>query len=271
MQDRVCESINTLARFCGQRDIERLDRAALIEAFGIGRVDVMVLFGGSILAGGDLLARAIRDGLARTTVIVGGEGHTTQSLRQQVHDEYPQIETAGLPEAEVFQRYLRHVHGCEADFLETASTNCGNNITNLLALLRARSVPCESILLCQDATMQRRMDAGMRKYAPKGLRIVNYAVYAATVCLVGGELAFEEGIHGMWDMQRYIRLLMGEIPRLSDDAGGYGPNGKGYIAHVDIPEDVARAFEALKAVYGDRVREANPLYASAASPAPENG
>ena len=271
MQDRVCEYINTLARFCGQRDIERLDRTALIEALGIGRVDVMVLFGGSILAGGDLLASAIREGLARTTVIVGGEGHTTESLRLRVHGEYPQIETADLPEAEVFQRYLRHVHGCEADFLETASTNCGNNITNLLALLHAHSVPCESILLCQDATMQRRMDAGMRKYAPKGLRIVNYAAYAATVCRAGGDLVYEEDIHGMWDMPRYIRLLMGEIPRLTDDAGGYGPNGKGYIAHVDVPEDVVSAFEALKAVYGDRVREANPMYASAADPAHDNG
>lgn len=41
---------------------------------------------------------------------------------------------------------------------------------------------------------------------------------------------------------------MGEIPRLSDDANGYGPNGKNYIAHVDIPENVKIAFEELKMV-----------------------
>ena len=42
----------------------------------------------------------------------------------------------------------------------------------------------------------------------------------------------------MWDMERYVSLLMGETPRLTDDAAGYGPHGAGYIAHVDIPEEV---------------------------------
>ena len=67
----------------------------------------IVLFGGSILEGGDLLAQAIKDRIAKVYVIVGGAGHTTEALRQRVHNEYPAIETAGLQEAEVFQRYLK--------------------------------------------------------------------------------------------------------------------------------------------------------------------
>ncbi len=67
----------------------------------------------------------------------------------------------------------------------------------------------------------------------------------------------------MWDMDRYITLLMGEIPRLSDNADGYGPKGKGYITHVDIPKEAEDAFEELKREYADMVRAANPLYASA--------
>ena len=55
---------------------------------------------------------------------------------------------------------------------------------------------------------------------------------------------------------------MGEIPRLSDDGKGYGPKGKNYIAHVDILEEVRNAFEDLKSVYGEKTREANPLFAS---------
>ena len=66
----------------------------------------------------------------------------------------------------------------------------------------------------------------------------------------------------MWDIDRYITLLMGEIPRLADDEDGYGPKGAGYIAHIDIPEDVKNAFLILKQIYGDKVRKANPLYAS---------
>ncbi|RRD39302.1 hypothetical protein EII29_07820 [Leptotrichia sp. OH3620_COT-345] len=41
-----------------------------------------------------------------------------------------------------------------------------------------------------------------------------------------GELSFKENISGMWNMERYINLLMGEIPRFGDDEKGYGPKGK---------------------------------------------
>ena len=51
----------------------------------------------------------------------------------------------------------------------------------------------------------------------------------------------------MWDMERYISLLLGEIPRLRDDSDGYGPNGKNYLAHIDIPDSVTEAFENLTA------------------------
>lgn len=55
---------------------------------------------------------------------------------------------------------------------------------------------------------------------------------------------------------------MGEIPRLSDDENGYGPKGKDFIAHVDIPTEVKNAFEELCEEYPGAVRTANPLYAS---------
>ena len=116
MNDKTAEYINILGRFCGKRDVPALDHDSLSGRYQIDKADVMVLFGGSILAGGDVLARAIRDEIASCYIIVGGAGHTTESLRQRVHSEYPAIETAGLPEAEIFQRYLREVYGCEADF-----------------------------------------------------------------------------------------------------------------------------------------------------------
>lgn len=57
-------------------------------------------------------------------------------------------------------------------------------------------------------------------------------------------------------------LLMGEIPRLSDTENGYGPKGKNFIAHVNIPNEVEEAFLELLEVYSDMVREAKPLYKS---------
>ena len=164
----------------------------------------MVLCGGSILAGGDLLAKAIRDKIARTYIIVGGAGHTTETLRQQVNTEYPSVETADLSEAEIFQRYLQEIYGCQADFLETESTNCGNNITNFLAMLNEHHIPFDSVILCQDATMQARMDAGLRKYTGNSVKIINYASYIATVCEGGCGLAYEEDIHGMGDCGKLV-------------------------------------------------------------------
>ena len=262
MKKNIAEAINALGHFCGMRDVDCLDRASLLEKYGIHQADVFVLFGGSILAGGYIFAQAIKDQIARVYIIVGGVGHTTESLRQTIHDEYPGIETTGLPEAEIFQRYLKEVYSCEADYLESKSTNCGSNIIYLLDLLKENNIKYSSIILCQDATMQRRMDAGLRKYAPDDLIIINYPSYQASVIGSNDNLIYSERIHGMWNIDRYVNLLMGEIPRLKDDQNGYGPKGKSFIDHVDIPEKVYDAFKQLKEYYGDITREANPIYAS---------
>ena len=262
MDSKVAENINTLAKFLGTRDIDALNQEELFKRYGIHQVDVMVLFGGSILEGGNVLVSGIKNFVAKKYIIVGGAGHTTDTLRQVVHLEYPDITTTDLSEAEIFQKYIKHVYGCKADYLETKSTNCGNNITYLLDLLKDNNISFKSIILSQDASMQRRMAAGLKKYVKEGVTIINYATYCAKVLNQDEDLVFEDNIHGMWSITRYVNLLMGEIPRLSDDANGYGPNGKNYIAHVDIPENVKIAFEELKMVFGSETREANPLYAT---------
>lgn len=50
----------------------------------ISQADVMVLFGGSILCGGEVLARAIEQRIAKYSIIVGGVGHTTPTLRAKL-------------------------------------------------------------------------------------------------------------------------------------------------------------------------------------------
>ena len=262
MDCKVSENINTLANFLGTRDIDALNQEEIFNRYGIHQADVMVLFGGSIVEGGDVLASGIKNFVAKKYIIVGGAGHTTDTLRQVVHLEYPDITTTDLSEAEIFQKYIKHVYGCKADYLETKSTNCGNNITYLLDLLKDNNISFNSIILSQDASMQRRMAAGLKKYAKEDVTIINYATYCAKVLNQNDELVYEENIHGMWTIERYVNLLMGEIPRLSDDENGYGPNGKNYIAHVDIPEHVKIAFEELKMVFGSEIRAANPLYAT---------
>ncbi len=257
----VANYINTLGRFLGCRDLDELSGACLARRFGINRADVGVLFGGSIVHGGDVFARMMRGNLARRYMIVGGAGHTTESLRGQFKAVCPEMEVEGRSEAECFAGYLRLKYGLTADYLETRSTNCGNNITFCLDLLRKNGVALSSIIFVQDASMQRRMDAGFRKYLPGDVQLINYAAYEAEAVVKDGTLQFAEDILGMWDMNRYISLLLGEIPRLRDDAQGYGPNGKGFIAHVDIPLEAEDAFCCLSQVYAELVRKADERFA----------
>ena len=239
----ISDAINTISAFLGRRDVPELTQEALKSSYGFSQADVMVLFGGSIIAGGDVLAQAIKNNIAKTYVIVGGVGHTTQALRDTVQKLYPDIPTEGKPEAEIFQAYLQHRHNLKADYLETVATHGCNNITILLALLEDNAVPYENIILCQDATMQLRMCATLRKYRPD-LRIINFASYKAQIT---PDLAFSDSIPGMWPFPRFTSLLLGEIKRLADTPEGYGPRGAGFISHTDIPKEVEEAYEDLLA------------------------
>lgn len=260
-QEYIAQCINTLGAFCGPRDIPSLTPRELKIKYGFEQADLMVLFGGSILCGGDVLAEAMQNRVAKKYIIVGGAGHTTETLRKEVHRLFPELTTAGLPEAEIFARYLKFKYNLEPDYLECNSTNCGNNITYLLDLLREHHLALNSVILSQDATMQLRMAAGLRKYQPE-VTIVNYAAYCANVVVREDKLTYSQVPLGMWEMERYIALLSGEIPRLSDTPEGYGPKGKNYIAPVDIPLEVQSGLKSLKEKYGDIVRKADPKYAS---------
>lgn len=46
------------------------------------------------------------------------------------------------------------------------------------------------------------------------IRCLNYAAYRAEVVVQDNTLAYAQNIHGMWDIDRYVNLLMGEIPPL---------------------------------------------------------
>ncbi|WP_461213230.1 ElyC/SanA/YdcF family protein [Lacticaseibacillus sp. GG6-2] len=246
------DAINTLAAFCGPRDLPSLKPTG-----DQPQIDVAVLFGGSIIAGGDVFAHAIQAHLARRYVIVGGFGHTTAALFAQMKRAYPEVPEA-TTEADLFANFLQWRYGLRVDWLERESTNCGNNITNLLALLAANHYQPQSYLLLQDATMQRRMAATLRKFVPEAT-IVNYATYRVQVAQ---DLTFIDPPLGMWPLAHYVSLLCGEIARLSDTPTGYGPRGKNFIAHVAIPDAVRVAYQTVLAAFPDAERPANSAFAS---------
>jgi hypothetical protein len=59
---------------------------------------------------------------------------------------------------------------------------------------------------------------------------------------------------GVWDVDRFMSLLLGEIPRLRDDPSGYGPKGKDFIDHVEIPAEVESAWDRIAQRYPQLLR-----------------
>jgi uncharacterized SAM-binding protein YcdF (DUF218 family) len=260
VNERTVDSINTLVRFCARRDVPALTREAVRAAAG-APADVAILFGGTILAGADVFAGALREQVAARYMIVGGQGHTTGALRRSLRERTGWTDMESSTEAALLDRYLRERHGLAADLLEHDSTNCGANARNAVALLRARRLPHGRLILIQDATMQQRMDAAFRLHANPATQLINYASHQATVALTDGVLTYPDPPEGMWPIDRYVTLLMGEVPRLTDDANGYGPAGRGYIAHVEVPPEVRRAFACLRETTDFATRAADPQWA----------
>lgn len=259
--EKHIKAINNLAKFCGKRDIDSLRRSHLMAQYGFEQVDILVLFGGSILHGGDVLAEAMENNIAKKYIIVGGYGHTSATLFDNMEKNFPNSTKDIHSEAELFAKYLEIRYQKSVDFLETSSTNCGNNVTNLLSLITENQLEMKSILLIQDATMQLRMDATLRKYLSRKIPIINYPAYEVELMNSQEQLVYNLTIPSMWEISRYVSLLMGEIPRLMDTKTGYGPKGKNFLTHVEVPKEIIKSYEQLREEYPDATRVANPDFA----------
>ena len=247
--------INEICRYLALRDLPSLTPDVTERAVEGSRVELLVLLGSGILYVAEEAFRAFRSGAAEKLMIVGGVGHSTDHLVEAIraNPKYRSIGTAGKSEAEMLREVavLCGISHPERILLETESTNCGNNATYALEVLSSRGRLPSSMILMQDPTMQRRTDASFRKAwtdAGAEARFYNYAAFTPQV--IGSSKAFKldtrDGELGqLWEPERFIALIMGEIRRLCDDENGYGPNGKGFIMHVDVPERVLAAYSEL--------------------------
>ena len=265
---RIVVCANAIGEWLGVRDMRELSVESLQHDVGVtgGRVDLFVLFGGGVIGSVEVLAQAMERGIAHEYAVVGGRGHATygleraiERLRAESGDSacVPDPKTAS--EAEMLAAVLRMRHGVAPDFLETRSTNCGNNIEYLLDALDERETVPKSVVLCQDAAMQRRMDATWRRQVrdrPRyaGTRVINWASYRVKLVWRDDALVYEAAPEGMWDPRRYLSLLLGDVARLTDDEHGYGPRGADFIDHVDVPEDVRDAWLELRSLLPDDQR-----------------
>lgn len=244
---------------------EYLSDAQLLDFSTSQSVDCIILCASAVLHGAETLFGALsqRPSLTKCLVLCGGIGHSTQLMRDAIekHPVYSRIisNLQSLPEArmlemildEFFDRSRITEAGCKI-LVEDESTNCGQNASFSRRILdQAGCRAIESCMVIQDPTMMRRTKASFEKIyydASSPVFIISCPVFVPQVQLShSGSLTYNTPLEpsALWEQSRFLGLIMGEVPRLRDDENGYGPSGRGFISHVDIPIDVEMAWSRL--------------------------
>ena len=255
------ECINKIGKYLACQDVASLK--------DFPSVDCIVLCGSAILYCAETVFSTLhaRPHLARTLVISGGIGHSTPYLYDAVANNpkyarlYPQVQ--GLPESRVLYRLFKEncdvaaisEAGCRI-LLDDVSTNCGGNAIETRKVLDMQGITTpQTFIIVQDPTMSRRTIASFQQTYSDLSASVNFMGCPTFVPILRinspSPLFCTPGLESdqLWGYERYLGLILGEIPRLRDDLVGYGPSGKGYIVHVDIPNEVEEAWTRLAAVF----------------------
>lgn len=249
--DDQLHDINLIARFlaCDEFDGQRP---------GVDSADLLVLLGNALLPTAWHSFAALRAGVAPRLLIAGGIGHSTPLLYQALAAEPTAagLATAGQAEAALLATLAQTQGGIDPAQIwrETASTNCGENACFTRALLRQKGVAPTRLLLVQDPLMQRRTLATFRRVwqdCPE-IRFASWPTFVPYLACRDGQVTIGGAVGSLWPLERFMSLLLGEIPRLRDDAQGYGPRGRDFIAHVTIPDAVEAAFARIAATLGAR-------------------
>jgi uncharacterized SAM-binding protein YcdF (DUF218 family) len=222
-------------------------------------LEVIVLFGTQVIAALTAACELIQRAPRAQLLISGGVGHATsplyENLRISTYASFVRqsLIVSAMPEAEMiavvatsaFQIPLSRI------LIENRSTNCGENARFSLEILKSAQ-PHGPVLLLQDPTMQRRSILTWAREAEIACVDIPALSHAAFVPRVEAgadgvlRLASDQAA-GTWTIQRFIALLLGEIERLNDDEFGYGPKGKNFLPHVDIPAPVFESYLRLAA------------------------
>lgn len=214
-------------------------------------VELVVLAGNAVIPVIDAACQLAAEG-EKTLLISGGIGHSTTFLYAAIaqHPRYNTLRTTGLSEAAILAEIAHQFWKIPREniLVEDASTNCGENARFTRRMLDAQGITVNKGIVVQDPTMQRRTMATFEHVWQGAENRLHWRSYPGCQPeLFNGEngVAFKGDDTGLWPVERYLSLIIGELPRIRDDAQGYGPCGKNFIAHVDIPLAVEQAWQQL--------------------------
>lgn len=243
LSEKTLAAANLLGRWLAQNDFTLLPDAQ--------ESQLVVMAGNAVMPTIDAGCRLVSQH-GGVLLISGGVGHSTSFLYEAIahHPRYCSIETEGKPEAvllaEIAHRFWQIPRG--RIVIEGRSTNCGENAWFTRRIMEQQGISAHQATVIQDPTMQRRTMATFARVwqdvgdAPRWL---SYPGFVPELINTPDGVAWAQPAEGLWPVMRYLSLILGELPRLRDDAQGYGPRGKDFIAHVDIPDAVEAAWQQL--------------------------
>ena len=96
--------LNHIVRYLARRDLANLTADELLASRGVHQADRLILMGGITTPDfAEIAAQAYHGEITKGLMVVGGIGHSTQNLRDNVkaHSRYAGVSTAGRPEADI--------------------------------------------------------------------------------------------------------------------------------------------------------------------------
>jgi hypothetical protein len=137
-------AVNRVCSYLARRDIGELTAEEIARTAGSPRADALFAFGCDLTEVPELAARAFHQNLCSVLLFSGGVGHATQNLRKNAREKYG-IDCEYMAEAEIMAEIAAaHLHvPREKVYVESASTNSGENARFSLDLLRKSGVRSE--------------------------------------------------------------------------------------------------------------------------------
>ncbi|HDR2623034.1 TPA: YdcF family protein [Enterobacter chuandaensis] len=244
LADATLAAINTVGAWLAQDDLSATHQAPAIDA--------VILAGNASIPTIDAACRIASQNDV-PLLISGGIGHSTPFLYEAIrnHPRYHALPVTGRAEASILADVAREfwqIPGARV-WVEDRSTNCGENARFSWEMLKERQLTSGRVLVVQDPTMQRRTMATFARVCrdePASPQWISHPGFTPTLQNGTEGVEFIGDSAGLWPVDRYLSLVLGELPRLYDDVNGYGPAGRDYIAHVAFPEAVSAAWKQLQ-------------------------
>lgn len=254
--EQLCRDINRISAYLALDDFAGAGPGPEV----LSGLDAIALLGNQVIATLTAACTLTQRSPGAILLLSGGAGHSTQFLYDNLRaSSYGGLVRQGLiretmAEGEMCAAIAQAAFQIPASriLIENRSRNSAENARFSLQILKDGNRRQRTILILQDPTMQRRsMVTWAREAEIAGweARALSHAVFVPAVEPDSdGRLRFAAGqSEGTWTMERLLALILGEIRRLRDDQDGYGPKGRNFLPHVEIPEPVIESYERVSA------------------------